>query len=470
MKSFGIIAFICLILFLPFLGSVHLFDWDEANFAELAREMMVSGDYLQPQINFLPFYEKPPLFIWFQVLSMKLFGISEFAARFPNVICGILVLTSLYYIGKTHFSQKMGIFWAVSFGASIAPHFYFKTGLIDPFFNYFIFLSIYHFSFLFWKGYKHNMKSMLWSSLFAALAIMTKGPVAVILICSSLGLAWILLRFQNYRKIAWVLPWGIITIALSGIWFFYITQQYGSTYVSEFITYQIRLFQTEDAKHGGTLLFHPIALFLGCFPASIYMWSAFQKSSQPISEFPKILSKLMIACGVVVLVVFSLVQTKIIHYSSMDYYPITFFSALGICKMLDNASALKKWQLWILSLIGGLWAIALIAVPILGNKLKTIKPYIHDKNFLEQLQTPIEWDYWAAGFGVIIGIVFFYGIYVLTRANIQRGIILLFASCILIIQVVSIYYLPRIEQLVQGSMVDFCKKLDGKMSIRIRCT
>ncbi len=68
------------VLFLPGLGIVHLFDWDEINFAESAREMIVTGDYLTVQINFEPFWEKPPLFIWMQVLSMKIFGINEFAA------------------------------------------------------------------------------------------------------------------------------------------------------------------------------------------------------------------------------------------------------------------------------------------------------------------------------------------------------------------------------------------------------
>jgi 4-amino-4-deoxy-L-arabinose transferase-like glycosyltransferase len=59
---------------------------DEINFAESAREMIVTGDYSKVQINFNPFWEKPPLFIWMQVLSMKIFGINEFAARFPNAV------------------------------------------------------------------------------------------------------------------------------------------------------------------------------------------------------------------------------------------------------------------------------------------------------------------------------------------------------------------------------------------------
>ena len=69
---FLIITFIGIILFMPFIGAVHLFDWDEINFAESAREMMVTGNYSKVQINYTPFWEKPPLFIWMQVVSMKM--------------------------------------------------------------------------------------------------------------------------------------------------------------------------------------------------------------------------------------------------------------------------------------------------------------------------------------------------------------------------------------------------------------
>ena len=58
----GIIIFALLFL-LPFLGSVHLFDSDELNYAESAREMIVTGDYFMVQIDFEPFPEAPALFL-----------------------------------------------------------------------------------------------------------------------------------------------------------------------------------------------------------------------------------------------------------------------------------------------------------------------------------------------------------------------------------------------------------------------
>ena len=87
------------ILFLPLLGKVHLFDWDEINFAECAREMIVTKRYFLVTINYLSFWEKPPLFIWMQSLCMNIFGVSDYAARLPNAICGIATFVVIYKIG-----------------------------------------------------------------------------------------------------------------------------------------------------------------------------------------------------------------------------------------------------------------------------------------------------------------------------------------------------------------------------------
>ena len=139
------IAIIASLLFIPFLGNVHLFDWDEINFAECAREMLVTGDYFSVKINYLPFWEKPPVFIWMQALSMKMFGVNEFAARFPNAIAGIVTLLVLFNIGRKLFDVRFGLLWTLIYAGSFLPHFYFKSGIIDPWFNLFIFSGIYYF-------------------------------------------------------------------------------------------------------------------------------------------------------------------------------------------------------------------------------------------------------------------------------------------------------------------------------------
>ena len=132
-------------MFIPGLGGVHLFDWDEINFAELAREMTVTGRYLQLQINFETFTEKPPLFFWLQAISMTIFGIGEFAARFPNALLGMVVVPFIYISGKFLIDRRFGFIWAMCWFGSVLPFLYFKSGIIDPYFNFFIFSGLFFF-------------------------------------------------------------------------------------------------------------------------------------------------------------------------------------------------------------------------------------------------------------------------------------------------------------------------------------
>ena len=91
-ESAGFFTFLGLLFFLPFLGGVHLFDWDEINFAEIAREMVVMDNYLEIFMNYEPFTEKPPLFFWLQAISMHIVGIGDYASRLPNALMGIIAL------------------------------------------------------------------------------------------------------------------------------------------------------------------------------------------------------------------------------------------------------------------------------------------------------------------------------------------------------------------------------------------
>ena len=70
--TIGLIAALAALLFIPFLGRVHLFDWDEINFAEASREMIKMHDYTRVYIDFKPFWEKPPMFFWMQSTAMKI--------------------------------------------------------------------------------------------------------------------------------------------------------------------------------------------------------------------------------------------------------------------------------------------------------------------------------------------------------------------------------------------------------------
>ncbi|MBU3677465.1 MAG: glycosyltransferase family 39 protein, partial [Chitinophagaceae bacterium] len=162
--------------------------------------MIVSHDYWHVQIDFKPFHEKPPLFIWMQAMSMNWFGINEYAARFPNAVCGFITLLSLYSIGKKHVSRGFALAWVITYIGSLLPHFYFKSGIIDPWFNYFIFISLY-FIYRFFKSQSFNY--LLISGLFSGLAVFTKGPVAFLL----LGITIFIFLTIAYVKKNKPFPW-----------------------------------------------------------------------------------------------------------------------------------------------------------------------------------------------------------------------------------------------------------------------
>ena len=265
-----IIVIAASLLFFPFLGQVHLFDWDEINFAECAREMIVSNDYLRMQIDYQPFWEKPPLFIWMQAVSMHLFGINEYAARFPNAVTGIVTLVCLFYAGRRIINEKMATWWVLLYAATWLPHFYFKSGIIDPAFNLFIFLAFFQ-VYLVRHGERQALHAIL-AGLFLGLAVLTKGPVAILVALLAFGVYVLVNRGIWGYSIGHILLVVLATLVTTSIWFGIEIAAHGWWFVNEFITYQVRLFRTEDAGHGGPFFYHFIILLLGCFPASAFLF------------------------------------------------------------------------------------------------------------------------------------------------------------------------------------------------------
>jgi len=437
------------LVFFPFLGSVHLFDWDEANFAEIAREMILTKNYLQPQINYLPFYEKPPVFIWMQIASMKFFGINEFAARFPNACLGILVAITLVLIGRKERDWKFGFIWLMCYMGSFLPFMYFRTGLIDPWFNYFMFLSFY-FYYLGVKSTKYKAQSIVASAMFLGLAVQTKGPAAMIIVYGSLGVIWIVSRFKYYLGFWKSIAWFICSLIFSCIWFYVETKAHGDNYIKEFIIYQIRLFTTEDATHGGPFYYHFIVLLIGCFPASfILLFKNNWRENWKDDWF-----KIMFICGLFVLILFSIVQTKIIHYSSMAYFPISYIAAVAIySRSIRN----EKWLKRVLSIIFFFLIIAMLLLPIFGKNIESILPYIQDNQARLQLGASVNWEYWEILIGLLV-----LGIFFVLRYYFENKLYPYFISTTILVFSMLMFFAPKIERYTQGTYIDFCKSLKGQ--------
>lgn len=454
-----LIALIAAIVFIPFIGNCPLFDWDEVNFAECAREMVVSGDYSHVQLNFHPFWEKPPFFIWMQALSMNLFGVNEFAARFPNAICSIVSLISIFLIGKNFHSPKFGIVWALLYASTLLPHIYFKSGIIDPWFNLFIFLSVYQcLKFLNNPEGKKELGNALLAGLFLGIAVLTKGPAALLIAALTL-LAFLVWNKQVKLLLSRsFLLFVATTLLVSGSWFLIELVKGNGQIIREFIDYQIRLLETEDAGHGGPFTYHFVVLLIGCFPSSIIFIASYLKYRN-LTPYQRQMRKIFLCLFWAVLLLFSFViKTKIVHYSSLCYFPLTFIATIGLTEYFHSfqLNRFLKILYWI---CGGLLTLAFSVVglmkfikePILKSGL------IGDPFAVQNLQADVHWT----GFEFIIGLFLLAGSILIFLAMKKHQIRLFYYGAtlnLLFIVLSMLVIVPKIEQYSQHATIEFYKK------------
>ena len=459
----GIVAIATLFL-LPFLGLTNLFDADETNYAETAREMIVSGDYLTVQVDFEPFPEKPPLFFWLQVLSMKTFGINEFAARFPNLLCGIVSLMMLYFFGRKIYGHRFGLLWILSYGAAILPFFFFKSGIIDPWFNLFIFIGFALFIFyLDPEKRRIRLRNLLLSALFFGLAVMTKGPVATLIFLLCFLVFLILKRFKISTPISHVGLFILVLSLVGGSWFVFQATSGNSGVVREFISYQIKLLTSDSSVHDGFFAYHLVVLLVGVFPASVIAMKSITKKAED-TELQSLFKRWMYILLLVVLILFSIVNTKLLHYSSLAYFPLTFLAAWVWDKWLDRKIEIGPWQVVLILLIALFLSASAILFPLLTDHYD----WLLSKNFAfidpfirEAVQRNVHWS----GYEWIIGLFLILGV-IVASIQIQRrdwsGMLILHVVVLIFVFVSISLFSGRIESYTQRVAIKFYQSLRGQ--------
>lgn len=452
------VALVAAILFIPFLGNVHLFDWDEINFAESAREMIASGNYFSVQINFNRFTEKPPLFFWMQVVSMKLFGVNEFSARFPNAICGIITLVVLFRIGKQIFNEYFARIWVMVYLGTFVTFLYFKSGIIDPWFNLFIFLAIYHFYSLTTMLKVNRMKHLVLTGVFLGLAVLTKGPVAILIALLTYVVVVVLNRFRFFINGKEFIAIFVTTLLVCFAWFGVDLIQNGPSFLIEFLQRQIAIFSTNDADHGEPFFYHWWVLLLGCFPASIFfmkgMFIQMERNEQ------KMFKQWMGILFWVTLLLFSIVKTKIVHYSSLCWFPLTAIASFYLYEIFTGK--VRRMHIvfkLLIGIIGFLLSLILIAIPFaLVNKAVWIH-LLEDPFAKANLQANVQW-YWWDGLGggvLLLGVLF----YLFSKKN-QLKTSLLFLSVTVCCLYTSVMIVPKIEGISQRANIEFFEKRQGE--------
>jgi 4-amino-4-deoxy-L-arabinose transferase-like glycosyltransferase len=247
------------------LGAPTFWDPDEAHYAETSREMFATGDWWAPYYNAEPFFDKPVLFHQLQGAAMRVFGPTEFAARLVPALAALALVGITVWFGARVVSPDVGLAAGVLLAASPGVFGLARFAILDTLFTAFLFGGAAAVAVAAlrdrprwqWVGYAG-----------IALAVLTKGPVALILCGLTLGLVVIVSVDLRRRLLGlrWMTGLGLVIVA-SAPWFIYMYLRFRHAFVDGyFFDENVRLFGAKRYANQPGLFFYVQILVTGLLP------------------------------------------------------------------------------------------------------------------------------------------------------------------------------------------------------------
>ncbi|TWU04117.1 glycosyltransferase [Neorhodopirellula pilleata] len=242
-----------------------LIDRDETRYAEIPREMIATGNWILPQLNFQTYYDKPPLLYWLCAVSFKLFGIGEASARLVPALAALGTLASTMFFGSRIFGRRIGLLAGIVLFLSVGFAFTSRYLLLDGVLSLFVSLSL----FTAYEAVRSRRLHLGWwiaSAVCIGLAFLTKGPIAIVLwLPPVFAFAWL---SETHAKIRW---WhygllGAVAAIIAAPWFVLVHQE-DPTFLIEFF------YKHNVARFAGEFHPKPIWFFVPVLLIAGHPWS-----------------------------------------------------------------------------------------------------------------------------------------------------------------------------------------------------
>ncbi len=436
-----------LLIFISFwmgLGSVPLFDLDEGAFSEATREMLLRGDYITTYLNGDLRFDKPILIYWLQALSVKLFGLNEFALRFPSALAATLWAIAIFRFTRRRYDERSALAATLFMVASLQITIIAKAAIADALLNLFITLSL----FCLYEYLQRGIKRHLYlAAAFIALGTLTKGPVAILIPAATLTIflglrrEWGRLGRILFDPLAW-----LIFLALALPWYWLEYQAQGMKFIQGFLLkHNIGRFKHSFEGHAGSLLYYIPVILIGMLPFTSILLKALSRIKK---FFSGDLERYLLIWGLFVFLFFSLSGTKLPHYIIYGYTP--FFILMS-----QSLFEIRRPFTLIIGVI--LLFLALLFLPEIAA---AIAPHVHRlfaKTLLEsasRLFTPAYRLYFAASIILLI---------VLTIRTKIKPLTLSFLMGLLLLIGVNGFVIPLYGKLAQAPVKEaalLAKKLN----------
>ena len=342
-----------LLIFCLGLDQSLLFDVDEGAFTEATREMLLSGDWGHTTLNGVDRFDKPIGVYWLQALSASLWGLNEFAYRFPSAISGWIASLALAQFAYAKWGARAGITAGLIAATSLGPWAMARTATADALLGMFfvlIFLDLAR------AMLDRRLVAGRRVALWMGLGMLVKGPVAIVLPAGTLFIYTLLqpqARSFVFSLLRDVYAW-IILLSVSVPWYAYAYSRHGQAFIDGFILkHNVDRFVGSLEGHSGHWAYFLVALPVLWMPWSGLLLRSF---SQIRSQWQDELLKLSWVWFAFVFCFFSIANTKLPHY--------LLYAEPAVCLLLTYASLRATVKTWLFSVsIALLGFVALLGLP-----------------------------------------------------------------------------------------------------------
>ena len=348
-------AFFAALVTLPGLGIGTLWDNSETAYGEVAREILISHDWLVMHFNGDAWFVQPPLYFWIAALFAKWFGISSFAMRLPSALATIAMGGAVGYATARITGTRSGIYAAIVLSTSLMQAIVGRLAIMDALLDLAITAAV-----LWWfrafepqripgaLDAKKRTLALICGAAAVAFGMLTKGPVAPVIVIMVVA-AW--LAWEWRVRSAIVVPRAsaiaaaaLVMAAIALPWFAFLAARMGPGAVAELIGhYTIGRYTGVIENQRGPFWYYLPVLILGFFPWIAFVPVALARAWTAAQERDGALARLAIVWTVLPLVFFSLAQTKLPNYIALEFPALAILVALWFDRIsagVDRRAAL----------------------------------------------------------------------------------------------------------------------------------
>jgi 4-amino-4-deoxy-L-arabinose transferase-like glycosyltransferase len=325
LKDLTLLTLIIWILFGSTIGRYPISAPDGARYAEIPREMLVTGDYITPHLNGVKYFEKPPLFYWLQALSIKIFGVNEFAASLVNTIMAIGSALWTYIISRKIYGRVSAWISSLIFATSGLVFALTRLVTLDMSLTFFLTGSLG--LFLLATGSSCSTKRtsyLLMMYSLAACAVMTKGLIGIVFL-GMIITVWISIYREWYNlKTYHIFSGGLIFLLLVLPWHILVQLKNPEFFRFYFFEQHFLRYFTEYASRTQKSWFLPIVTLSGLYPWTVFLPQAMTLSfPRNMTEFKESRDTVFLLLWITIIYIFyTFSNSKLIPYILPIFPPI----------------------------------------------------------------------------------------------------------------------------------------------------